>query len=239
MRATCTAVLNFGLLPISFKLYLAASAERQSFCWMTPRGNRVRQKYVDEKTGEEISRDKIVYAVELGDKLVQIDPNTISSSKKNKLEIQESIRSLNLRPEVVEKTYYLGPDKNDKEYHLLYQSLFKTKKSLVCKWWSRDRDHLTVIATGKKNILMLYQLYYLSEIREPSIYSSSGGRPIISPTKEEINLAEQVVNDYTKNSDLNLSLYQDEYGLRLSKVLSQIKKNDTSIKECLQDSLSL
>lgn len=217
-RSVGSAVISWGLVSIPVKAYLTASADGFSFNMITPAGNRVKQKLVDAVTGDEVKRSDCVsgYEVEKGKYVTFTDEelDALAADKSNSIEMLAVTDKINLSPAFVEKALYLSPDKSDKSYKLLNRCLREDKKVAVCKWYSRGKDHLVAIAAVGE-ILMMFQLYYKSEIREFDAKFGNGS----DPTDKEVSLGKMLLAQLSVEN-FDLGTYKDEFAGRVEAAIA-------------------
>lgn len=219
MRSVASATISFGMVSIPVKAYLTASAESISFSWLTPDGNRVKQKLVDADTGEEVERCDVKHGYEYEkDKFIPFSSeelSLVSGEKDNVIEITEfnDRDNVDIYPTKIERTLYLTPDKSDKSYRLLHNALVKRKRVAVAKWYTKGKDHLVVLEPRDSLIIML-QLYYVNELRDLGMNFAVGSEP--TPHEEKLALS---LVDHLTNEEFDLSVYRDEYKARLETVI--------------------
>jgi DNA end-binding protein Ku len=168
-RAVSSAVLSFGLVSIPVKLFTSASAEGVKFSMITRAGNRVKQKWVDAVTGEEIAQGDCNKGYEYSkDEFVVFTKDEVTALEAEKspsMEIREFIPATAFDALMVEKSYYLGPDKGgDKGYVLLSKTMKKTGKVAVARYNSRGKEHLIIVRPYQDGLVM-HQMYYSDEVR--------------------------------------------------------------------------
>lgn len=169
-RAIQSAILSFGLVSIPVKLFTAADTEGVKFNMITPKGNRVKQKWLDAVTGEEVQQGECSKGYEYQkDQFVVFTKDEIKAleaEKSDALEIKEFIPADAFDPLQVEKSYYLGPGKGgDKGYVLLSKAMKRTGKVAVARMNSRGREHLIVVRPFQDGLIM-HQMFYSGEIRD-------------------------------------------------------------------------
>jgi DNA end-binding protein Ku len=168
-KASSSATISFGLMNIPVKLYVAASAERVSFNWISPNGNRLNMQWVDSITRAPVELNECSKGFEVSkDNYVTFTPEEIKAMEEDRtglLEIQEfaPVNTLDLLQ--VEKSYFVQPDKNaDKPYRLLAAALNKAKRVAIGTFAVRGKLHLVVLRPYEHGIV-LHQMYYQNEMR--------------------------------------------------------------------------
>lgn len=141
----------------------------------------------------------------------------LESPKNNTLEILEFVPLASVDLLYVEKTYYLGPDKGgDKAYKLLSDSMTRTQKVAVGRFWTRGKEELVLIRPYQ-NGLVLHYVYYANEVRafdEIDIGSTSNFTPV------ESELADKLIEQLTTD-EFHPERYHDAYNDRLRDAIEQ------------------
>lgn len=170
-RAAASGSISFGMVSVPVKYYTAASVEGVSFRMITPKGNPIKQKYVDPEDGEEYAHADCSkgYEYENG-KYVIFSADEVraleSSGPKGCTEIQQFVPIESVDLVHVEKAYYIKPDKGgDKAFKLLANAMLNKGRAAIGQWTNRGRDHLVVIRPYKGG-LILHTLFYQNEVRD-------------------------------------------------------------------------
>ena len=214
-RSSASATISLGLLSIPVKFYLAAASDTFSFNQITTQNNKVKQKLVDEITGEEVERESLRkgYEYEKGTYAIFSDEEIealLEEEKRNKIDLVEFVKDDYFDAKSVEKVYYLHPDKGaEKSYLLLSKTLSKLDKMAVGKYYGRGKDNLVVIrATGDR--LTLFQMYYASEVRAFEYQFSAA----CEPSEQELSLATKLVKQLSSNK-FDPKNYSDDFSARV------------------------
>jgi DNA end-binding protein Ku len=211
-----SSTITFGMVAIPVKFYLAASPEQVAFNQFTASGHRVKQKLVDDTTGEEVDRD----ALSKGYEYAKGQYVTFGKDELQALELAGdktvSIEKCVLASEIdlfqVEKTYYLGPDKGgDRAYGFLVETLAETGKVAIAQWGQRGREHLVAIRSYRGGLL-LHALYYADEIRPQEEVTAQVAK--FTTSDREKALARLLVEQMTE-SGFDLGVYKDRYRERV------------------------
>lgn len=232
MKSVGSAVISFGLVSIPVKIYLAAAPEKSPFHWISPQGNRVSTKCIDATTKEEIEREGIQTGIDESIVLTDIELESLSGIKDECIEMKKIISPHLITPYNVERTYFLSPDKNQKPYRVLQQSLQELNKISICKWYTKGKDYLVAIVNVENNLLMMYQLFYKEELRKFDIKFSRNS----IPDDTEMNLAKEILTSMSSDN-FNVSQYQNEYNNRLKNLLEKKQNENNNIVKQLEESL--
>lgn len=133
-RAVWSGVLTFGLVSVPVQLFTATESHTIRFNQIQ-RGtsDRVRNKRVNERTGEEVPADEIVKGFDMGDEYVVVEPQELDEvvpGRSKALDITGFVDLENVDPIYFDKAYYLAPrgQEYSKVYSLLHQALARSGK---------------------------------------------------------------------------------------------------------------
>lgn len=246
MRAVANPTITFGLINISVKAYLTAAEESVRFNWLSPQGNRVKQKLFDANTMEEIERKDTTSGYEVEKDVfisfTEAELELVSGDKQDVIELNEFVCDVDISPTKVERSLYLAPDKSDRSYRLLHHCMRADNKVAIGKWYTKKKDHLVaLVADG--DLIVMHQLYYNNELRELGINFAQGSEP----AEKEIELARSLVDSLTSEA-FSISSYQDEYAERIKNAIAvkqsgkkltarSVKKTQFGLAELLEKSL--
>lgn len=214
MRSINSVSISFGLVSVPVKVYTSASSESVKFNMLTPAGNRVKQKYTDAVTGQELEFKDCDKGYEIStDQFVRFtseDMKALEAEKSKVIEIKEFVDASSVGDVYVEKNYYLGPDKGgDKGYLLLSETMKSLGKVAVAQWNSRGREHLVVIRPYK-NGLLLQEMFYANEVRDFSEIPVAK----VNVFDQEREMAAKLVQALSSGA-FDPSKYSDSYGDRV------------------------
>ncbi|MCM2578603.1 non-homologous end joining protein Ku [Streptomyces meridianus] len=171
-RAVWSGALSFGLVAIPVQLFTATESHTVHFNQIQ-RGtsDRVRNKRVNERTGEEVPPEEIVKGFDMGDSYVVVEPaelDEIAPSKSMGLEITGFVDLDEVEPIFFDKTYYLGPkDKQyGKVYSLLLEALTRSNKAGIATVVMRNREYLVALK-AEGDVLTMHTLHWADEVRDP------------------------------------------------------------------------
>jgi DNA end-binding protein Ku len=233
-RAIWSGTISFGLVNVPVKLYSAVHSKDLQFHQFDPKGNRIRQKRVSEKTGREVDYSDIVkgYEVKKG-QYVMVDPDELAAYKPEStktIEISDFVELDEIDPIYYENTYYLSPDgkAGDKAYNLLLEAMEKQGKAAVGKVVIRTKQYLAAIRP-LDGVLALSTMRFADEVVPTSEVKNGSSGKDASVSKREIDMASQIIDSLTSKWDP--SRYHDTYR---EQVLELLKKKAAG-KEIVTD----
>ncbi|MGC9379862.1 Ku protein [Streptomyces sp. MH13] len=172
-RAIWTGVVTFGLVSVPVGLFSATQDHTVHFHQLQ-RGtsDRIRNRRVNERTGEEVDSGDIVKGYEVGEgEYVVVEPEEleeIAPGRSRTLEITDFVDLDRIAPVYFDRTYYLAPRGEEylKVYELLRTALAEAGKVGVATFVMRNRQYLTALR-AEDEVLVLQTLHWADEVRDP------------------------------------------------------------------------
>lgn len=196
-RPVWAGVLSFGLVSLPVGLYTATDSHTIHFHQLQ-RGtsDRVRNKRVNERTGEEVPFEDIVKGFDDGDAYVLVEPeelDEIAPGRSRSLDIEGFVDLSEVDPIFFDATYYLAPKGKEygKIYSLVEQALAKAEKAGIARFVMRSHEYLVAVK-AENGLLTCHTLHWADEIRDPRAEIESLPRRAKAAQKE-LRMAEQLV----------------------------------------------
>jgi DNA end-binding protein Ku len=211
-RSIGSGTIAFGLVSIPFKLYTAASPKNVSFNLLHGKcGGRMKQQYFCPVDNEIVPREQMVKGFEHArDQFVRFtdeELKKLESPKTDELELVEFVPQSTVDLLYIEKSYYLGPDKGgDRAYRLLSESMERTGKIAVGRYFSRGREQTVLVRPYKKGLILHY-VYYADEVRSFDEVETGGA---VQFKDIEVQLAEKLIAQL-EQPEFDVSKYRDAY----------------------------
>jgi DNA end-binding protein Ku len=228
MRPIWSGSISFGLINVPVNLY-SASNDIGIDLDMLHKGDKEPIKYmrVCKKDGKEVPYDQIVrgYEVSEGDYVVidEEDFKRASAKKTSTIDINNFSDEAEIAPHLHEKPYYLEPKKGaEKAFVLLREALRQSKKVGIATFVLRHREHLAALKP-EGDAIMLNQLRFESEIREPKGLKLPKGKPRANEMKMAVNLVHELTEKFNPHK------FKDTYTERLKKVIKDKAKGKKSV----------
>jgi DNA end-binding protein Ku len=172
-RAIWTGVITFGLVTVPVGLFTATEDHTVHFHQLQ-RGtaDRVRNKRVNERTGEDVDTKDIVkgYEVERGEYVV-VEPDEldeVAPGRSRTVDITDFVELAEIAPVYFARTYYVAPrgEQYLKVYELLRAALERTGRVGIATFVMRGRQYLTALR-AEERVLVLQTLHWADEVRDP------------------------------------------------------------------------
>jgi DNA end-binding protein Ku len=213
-RAIWTGVITFGLVTVPVGLYTATEDHTVHFHQLQ-RGtsDRIRNRRVNERTGDEVDTSDIVKGFEIGEgEYVIVEPDEldeIAPGRSKTIDISDFVDLGVIEPVYFDRTYYIAPRGKEytKVYELLRAALAEGNKVGIATFVMRNKQYLTALRAEDK-VLVLQTLHWADEVRDPGkelaeLPSSRAGRG------KELQMALQLVDALT--GDWEPKRYHDTY----------------------------
>ncbi len=220
-RAIASATISFGLVSIPVKLHPATEpAAEIHFHWLHEKcGTRVKQQYWCPKDEEVVPRKDLVRGYEFAKgKYVAFSAEeleALEAQATHAIEITEFLPISAIDPVFFERAYYLAPDKGgEKAFAMLGVAMAEAERAALGRYAARGKQYLVLLRPYQKTLVM-QQLHYAAEIREP-VDDSVGGKV----NDAELRLAKQLIGQISAEK-FEPEEYEDEVRER---VRAQIRR---------------
>jgi DNA end-binding protein Ku len=220
-RAIGTTTISFGLVSIPVKLYTTTeSGSDISFNMLHAAcGSRLKQQYICTKDGDIVERDQTVKGYEFAKgQYVTFSADEIKALDAvatNSIELAEFVPSKAVDPLLVEKSYYLGPDKGgERAYKLLAEAMIQSGLIGVASYSARGKQYVVAVRPFQ-NGLVVHQLRYAEEVK-PWAEVPIPDLPDLKPS--ELALAQQLIAQITHET-FDANRYKDEVKSRMMEMI--------------------
>ncbi|MFD3719882.1 Ku protein [Streptomyces sp. NPDC058674] len=221
--------LAFGLVSLPVGLYTATDSHTIHFHQLQ-RGtsDRIRNRRVNERTGDEVELDDIVKGYDAGGEYVLVEPkelDEIAPGRSQVLNITGFVDLADVDPIFFDKTYYLGPRGKgfDKVYSLLEQALDKAGKAGIATFVMRQHEYLVALK-AENGLLTLHTLHWADEIRDPR--KEIDGLPgKTKASDKELKMAEQLIE--ALSMDWDPDAFHDTFQEKVAALIDAKKAGET------------
>jgi DNA end-binding protein Ku len=227
-----TGAISFGLVQVPVKLVGATKSKDVSFNQLEEgTGARIRYRKVSDKTGDEVTNDKIVrgYEVSKG-RYVIIEPSEIDSLRpkgSHEIEIEEFVDLGDIDPLYFEQPYYLVPDKRgEKPYALLLDAMTSLNKVAIGRIVMRSKERLVAIRPVD-GALCVETMRYADEV-----LPADGIAPEVDVrlSEKERTMARQLVESLAAEG-FEPEKYHDEYREQLLDLIARKESGEEIVAE--------
>ena len=233
-RAIWSGAISFGLVNIPVKLYSAVSRKTVRFHQLDSEDNqRIQQKRVNPRTGEEVAYENLVKGYEIGpDRYVVITPEELEALEPEKtrtIDIEDFVDLDEIDPIFYDHPYYLVPDTGaEKAYKLLLDSMKESNKVAIARVVLRQKEHLVAIRP-RDDVLTMETLLFADEVIEPDKLDEMPDGAKGKTTKKELEMAKQLIDSLS--SDFEPEKYRDEYRDRVLDMIERKAQGEEIVVE--------
>ncbi|HTK17226.1 MAG TPA: Ku protein [Acidimicrobiia bacterium] len=226
-----TGAISFGLVQVPVKLVGATKSKDVSFNQLEEgTGARIRYRKVSDKTGDEVTPDKIVRGFEVSKgRYVVVEPGEIESLQpkgSHEIEIEEFVDLDDIDPIYFEQPYYLAPDKRgEKPYALLVDAMTSLNKVAIGRIVMRSKERLVAIRP-LNGALCVETMRYADEV-----LSADGMAPEdVDLTDKERDMARQLVESLAAEA-FEPEKYHDEYREQLLDLIARKESGEEIVAQ--------
>jgi DNA end-binding protein Ku len=217
-RAIWSGAISFGLVNVPVKLYSATSPKTVRFHQLSSKtGARIKQKRVDQSTGEEVPYEEIVKGFELSpDRYVRIEPEELDAldvKATKTIDIEEFVDLSEIDPIYYDHSYYLAPTAGGaKAYRLLLDAMGQSGKVGIGRLIIRSKQQLCALRpTGE--VLTLTTMLWGDEVLSPDRVDELESVAEAQATARELKMAEQLIGSLSAHFEPDK--FRDEYRERV------------------------
>jgi DNA end-binding protein Ku len=207
----------FGIINFPIKLHLACDIEDYEFKRITTSGNKMREKAVDEKSGQEVVRAQHYKGIILPDKsnvIFSDDEIVALRGGEQGLFIKNFVPLASVDTILFDKSYYLSPENGGeiafKTFSLALEE--NTGMAAVGKWHTDVRENLVLVKPYRGGMLM-HVIYYKNEVRP---YEDNVN---VDVSNDAVNATLQLMK-MNKMDQFDPSLYKNEQIQRIANAIA-------------------
>jgi len=232
-RAIWSGAISFGLVNIPVKLYSAVSRKTVRFHQLDGADNqRIQQKRVNPRTGEEVPYENLVKGYEIGpDRYVIVTPEELDSlapEKTRAIDIEDFVDLDQIDPIYYDHPYYLVPDTGaGKAYRLLLDAMSESGRVAIARVVIRSKEQLVAIRP-RDGILTMETMLFADEVVPPEELDDApqDGK---KTTKRELDMAQQLIDSLS--GDFEPDRYRDEYRDRVLDLIERKAEGEEVVLE--------
>jgi DNA end-binding protein Ku len=233
-RAIWSGSLSFGLVSVPVELFSATEDKTIHFNqFQSGTSDRIRNKRVNERTGEEVAFEDIVKGYDLGGgEYVIVTPDELEAlepGRTRNIEITDFVDLDEVDAVYYQKSYYLAPkgEQAERAYGLLRRAMEESHKSAVATLVMRGKQYLVTVRPEPR-ALVLQTMYFADEVRDPA--KEVPGIPIEEEfTDRELKTAKMLVESMA--SPWEPERYHDTYRERVEELVDRKRAGEEVVLE--------
>ncbi len=233
-RAIWSGAISFGLVNIPVKLYSAVQRKTVRFHQLDQEDKqRIQQKRVNPRTGEEVPYENLVKGYEIGpDRYVIITPEELESIQPEKTRMIDIVSFVDLDqidPIFYDHPYYLVPDTGaDKAYRLLLDAMTESGKVAIGRVVLRTKEYLVAIRP-RDDVLTMETMLFSDEVISPDKLDERPGDGKARTSQKELQMAQQLIDSLAE--DFEPESYRDEYRERVVEMIERKAEGEEIVVE--------
>ena len=233
-RAIWSGAISFGLVNIPVKLYSAVNRKTVRFHQLDRDDNqRIQQKRVNPRTGEEVPYDNLVKGYEVSpERYVVITPeelDALAPEKTRTIDIEDFVELDQIDPVFYDHPYYLAPDTGaTKAYRLLVDAMKESGRVAIARIVLRSKEHLVAIRP-RDDVLTMETMLFADEVVPPDTLDEVRDDAKAKTTKRELDMARQLIESLS--GDFEPDKYRDEYRDRVLELIERKAEGEEVVLE--------
>jgi DNA end-binding protein Ku len=230
-RAIWSGAISFGLVNIPVKLYSAVQRKTVRFHQLDQDDKqRIQQKRVNPRTGEEVPYENLVKGYEIGpDRYVVITPEELESIQTRMIDIVSFADLHQIDPIFYDHPYYLVPDTGaDKAYRLLLDAMKEAGKVAIGRVVLRTKEYLVAIRP-KDDVLTMETMLFADEVIPPDKLDERPSDGKAKSSQKELQMAQQLIDSLAE--DFEPEQYRDEYRDRVLEMIERKAEGEEIVIE--------
>jgi DNA end-binding protein Ku len=212
VRAIWKGAVSFGLVNVPVKLYSATENHDVQFRQVHREdGGRIKYQRVCSIDGEPVSYDDIAKGYETEDgQMVVLDDDDLAElpvSSSREIAVQKFVPADQIDPMLLEKSYYLEPEKAAaKPYALLREALKEADRMAIVTVAIRTRTTVAVLRV-RDEVIVMQTMLWPDEIRSPDFATLDATED--AAKSNELKMARMLVDSLS--GDYDPEEYEDDY----------------------------
>jgi DNA end-binding protein Ku len=195
---------------------------------------RIQQKRVNPRTGEEVPFENLVKGYELApDRYVVISPEELDGLEPQKtrtIDIEDFVELSEIDPIYYDHPYYLVPDKGaGKAYKLLLDAMKESEKVAIARVVIRSKENLVAIRPLDGILTMETMLFADEVVPSDGIEDIPADGEATKTSARELEMAKQLIDSLT--AEFEPDKYRDEYRERVLDMIERKAEGEEIVVE--------
>jgi DNA end-binding protein Ku len=229
-RPFWSGTITFGLVSIPVNLYPANRGSRVSLRMLGPTGKPLARRYYSEKSGRDLENEDLIRGYEIKkNRFVEIadeELDRLAPERSRDINLRRFVDEAGIPRLYFERGYFLAPAGSARAYHLLAETMAKTKRAGIATFVMRGKEYLVAI-TADNGILRAETMRFHDEVRSPE--------QIGLPRKQKaapasVRSIERLITQRSRASLPEAEL-RDKASDRLLKLVERKRKSEENVVE--------
>lgn len=227
-RPFWSGTITFGLVSIPVNLFPANRSARVSLRMLGPSGKPLARRYYSEKSGRDLSAEDIIRGYEIKkNRFVEMSDDELEKlapERSRDINLQRFVDKESIPPLHFERGYFLAPSGSTRAYHLLAETMEKTRLAGIASFVMRGKEYLVAI-TSDNGVLRAETMRFQDEIRTPKDVGLPAKKKA-PPAK--VRALERVIAQRSR-ATLPTSELRDQQSDRLMKLIERKRKQEENV----------
>jgi DNA end-binding protein Ku len=195
-----------------------------------PNGKPLARRYYSEKSGRDLDNDDIIRGYEIKkNRYVEItdeELERLAPERSRDINLKSFVDDRSIPRLYFERGYYLAPAGSTRAYHLLAETMERTRRAGIATFVMRGKEYLVAI-TVDHGILRAETMRFHDEVRSPEQIGLGRKQ---KPAPAAVRQFERVIVQRSKPS-LPAARLRDDYTARLLGLVKRKRKSDENVVE--------
>ncbi|HEY0337481.1 MAG TPA: Ku protein, partial [Burkholderiales bacterium] len=224
-RAFWSGTITFGLVSIPVDLFAAVRPRRTAMKMVDTKGKALGRQYYCPKDNKKLANDEIARGFETEDgKMVVISDEeleAIAPDKTRDIDLRRFVPIEQIPPMYFQRPYFLAPSgKSNKAYHLLAETMERTRRVGIGSFVMRDHEYLVAILS-EGGVLRAETLRFADELHTPEDMGLPKRRK--APHNRVTALSKEIAA--ATQDELDPHELSDQYAAAIQKLADAKRKN--------------
>ncbi len=238
-RAIWSGTLSFGLVSVPVELY-SATADRTIHFNQFEAGtsDRIHNKRINERTGDEVDYADIVKGYDLGGGdyviLTPEELEAVEPGRSRTIEVLDFVDSDQIDPLYYRKAYYLVPkgEAAARAYVLLRRAMLESRRVGIAMFVMRAKQYLVAIRP-EEEVLGLETMFFADEIVDPRQEIAGLPVPAAEFKSRELEAAKLLIDSMV--TDWDPEAYRDTYREAVETLVEQKRQGMEVVTESVRE----
>ena len=227
-RPFWSGTITFGLVSIPVNLYPANRTSRVSLRMLGPSGKPLARRYYSDKSGRDLNNEDLIRGYEIKkDRFIEMtdeELDRLAPERSRDINLRRFVEESSIPRLYFERGYFLTPASSTRAYHLLAETMAKTKRAGIATFVMRGKEYLVAI-TSDNGILRAETMRFHDEIRSPE----QVGLPKKQKSAPASVRAMESLIEKNSRASLPMAELSDKASDRLRKLIERKRKRDEDI----------
>lgn len=229
-RPFWSGTITFGLVSIPVNLFPANRGSKASLRMLGPTGKPLARRYYSEKSGRDLGDEDIIRGYEIKkDKFIEISDeelDRLAPERSRDINLKLFVQVSSIPPLYFERGYFLAPSGSARAYHLLAETMQRTRRAGIATFVMRGKEYLVAI-TAENGILRAETMRFHDEVRSPE---EVGLPKTQMPATNTVRSFERIISGRAKSS-VPAEELRDRETERLLKLVQRKRKRHENVVE--------